>query len=187
MKRLAFLCALVLLLCKCSAPKTNWSDLTLNDLSGKQIALSQFKNSAAVFIFLSPECPLCRNYSLRINELQQEFENDTLSFIGVVAGNFYSSQEINEYLVKHRMRLTVLLDTDFELTRALQASITPEVFVCMKNGAIAYKGAIDNWAIDLGQKRLKTSEHYLRNALIALKQKTPVNPAKTTAVGCFIE
>jgi thiol-disulfide isomerase/thioredoxin len=182
-----FLCAIALFLNCCSAPKTKWHQLVLKDLTNNEIALSQFKNGTSVFIFLSPECPLCRNYSLRINELQKEFENDTLNFIGVVAGNFYSKQEIKEYLVKHRMRLTVLLDTDFKLTKALEATITPEVFVFTSGGAIAYCGAIDNWVIGLGQKRLETSEHFLHNALISLQQKTPVNPTKTKAIGCFIE
>lgn len=187
MKRWGFLCLFALLLNQCSIPKTNWFNLALSDLSDQQVALSQFKNSTVVFIFLSPECPLCQNYSLRINELQLEFENETLHFIGVVAGKFYPKPEINEYLVKHRMRLTVLLDTDFELTRALQATITPEVFVSAPDGTIAYSGAIDNWAINLGQKRLETSEHFLRNALLSMRQKTPINPAKTKAIGCFIE
>jgi peroxiredoxin len=187
MKSRLFLYIFVLLFTQCSTPKTDWFQLVLNDLTNNKIALSQFKTSTTVFIFLSPECPLCRNYSLRINELQHEFENDTLHFIGVVAGNFYPKQEINEYLVKHRMRLTVLLDPSFELTRALQASITPEVFVSVRGNTVAYSGAIDNWAIDLGQKRIETSEHYLRNALISLQQNEPVNPAKTKAIGCFIE
>jgi len=187
MKIWGFLCALSILLSCCTPPKTNWFDLTLSDLSNRQIALSQFKSNTVVFIFLSPECPLCRNYSLRINEIQHEFENDTLHFIGIVAGNFYSKQEIKEYLVKHRMRLTVLLDPSFELTRALQAGITPEVFVSVRGNPVSYSGAIDNWAIDLGQKRIETSEHYLRNALISLRQNEPVNPVKTKAIGCFIE
>jgi peroxiredoxin len=187
MKRGLFLCLFALLFNQCSTPKSEWFQLVLIDLTNNEIALSQFKNSTIVFVFLSPECPLCRNYSLRINELQQEFENDTLHFVGVVAGTFYPTQEINEYLVKHRMRLTVLIDTDFKLSKALKATITPEVFVCTSGGAVVYSGAIDNWVIDLGQKRIETSEHYLRNALISLQQKTAVNPAKTKAIGCFIE
>jgi len=186
-KKLLLLCLIGLVLCRCEAPKPKWPQLKLNDLQNQPVSLQQWQNKHVVFIFLSPECPLCKSYSLRINELQQEFENDTIHFLGVVAGNFYPIEQIKHYLVKHRMKITLLLDPDFELTKALNASITPEVFVTKPGGKVVYSGAIDDWAIDLGQKRLQPNAHYLRNALISLQGNKPIVPEKTKAIGCFIE
>jgi peroxiredoxin len=171
----------------CSVSKSDWNKLELNALNGDLISLSKYQNIRVVFIFLSPECPLCRNYSTRINELQNEFENDTTIFVGVVGGTFYSRNEISEFLIRHKLRLPLLLDPKFELVKALNASITPEVFLMLPDGNVGYQGAIDNWAISLGQKRLAPSEHYLREALISLNQNKPISITKTSAVGCFIE
>jgi len=186
-KKLLLFSLLVSLLCHCSVSKPEWPQLTLSNLKDQPISLQQWQNKPVVFIFLSPECPLCQSYSIRINELQQEFKNDSLEFIGVVAGNFYPKQQIRQFLIKHQLNLTVLLDPDFKLTNTLQASITPEVFLTKPGGSVVYSGAIDNWAIDLGQKRPVISEHYLRNALISLRSNSPINPEKTKAIGCFIE
>src|SRR5690348_6313652 len=59
------------------------SDLQLNLSSGKP----------SLFIFLSPECPLCKNYSSTLNTLYQQFSND-IYFYGVIPGKTYSIKEV---------------------------------------------------------------------------------------------
>src|SRR4051794_19834831 len=64
----------------------NQSDLQLN--------ISSVKPS--LFIFLSPECPLCKNYSSTLNTLYLQFSNDIL-FYGVIPGKAYTTKEVQAF------------------------------------------------------------------------------------------
>jgi hypothetical protein len=165
----------------------NWTDLELKWLSGENVNMNDLSAHQTVFIFLSPECPLCQNYTVKINQLIERHQSDSLLFAGVVSGTFYPSEEIKRYLIKYRMKLPVLLDPDFKLAGALGAEITPEVFFTAQGGKIIYQGAIDDWAISLGQKKLRVENDYLEAAIMAFQQNKVISPAKTKAVGCFIE
>lgn len=134
-----------------------------------------------------PECPLCQNYSVKINELLKKHASDSLQFIGVVSGTYYPKNEIKRFLVKYELDLLVLLDPEFKLANALDAEITPEVFYTAPGGEVLYHGAIDDWAISLGQKRINVQNDYLHDAIIAHQNGSPIDPKKTKAVGCFIE
>lgn len=179
--------AIYLLLALTGCQSSNWTNLRLNSLQNESVELTKYAQSQTVFIFLSPECPLCQNYSVKINELVKEQTSDSLQFFGVVSGTFYPKEQISRYLIKYEMKLPVLLDPDFKLSRALNAEITPEVFYTAPGSEILYRGAIDDWAIDLGRKRINVQNDYLREAILAHQQRKEINPNRTKAVGCFIE
>lgn len=60
-------------------------------------------------------------------------------------------------------------------------------FIFNTHGKLVYQGAIDNWAVDLGQKRQVITAFYVRDVLQAMIDDAPIPYTKTTAVGCFIE
>ena len=37
-----------------------------------------------LFVFLSPECPLCKNYTTVLNKISQDFSLDSFVIIGIV-------------------------------------------------------------------------------------------------------
>lgn len=170
-----------------SCGKSDWTQLQLKGLEEETVQLSQYAQQQTVFIFLSPECPLCQNYSVKINKLIQQRRSDSLRFVGVVSGTFYPQDQISRYLVKYELDLPVLLDPEFELAKSLDAEITPEVFYTAPGGEVLYQGAIDDWAISLGQKRINVQNDYLHDAIVAYQNRSPIDPKKTKAVGCFIE
>src|SRR5215471_5619492 len=52
------------------------SNIELHDVgAGKQIFLNTRSNekSLTLFIFLSPECPVCQNYSGKLNDLNKQY------------------------------------------------------------------------------------------------------------------
>ncbi len=175
----------VLLAVSCSKPR--WTEITLVQLDESSFELGELSDKKVVFVFLSPECPLCQSYALRINELAGEWTSDSLLFVGVVAGNYYPVSEIRQYIRKYELELPVMLDPEMSLVRALNASITPEVFLCGPDGNILYQGAIDDWAISLGQKKLQVEQEYLHDAISSMHRGESIEPDKTQAVGCFIE
>jgi len=163
-----------------------WSTLQLESVDDTIIDLSAFADDPTVFVFLSPECPLCRNYSVKIKELIKQHASDSLQFVGVVGGTYYPKHDVKHFLRKYELELPVLLDPEFKLVNTLGATITPEV-VFTEGEKIIYQGAIDDWAISLGQKKLKVQQDYLHDAIVAHQSRQPVDPKKTKAIGWFIE
>ena len=116
-----------------------------------------------------------------------QHRSDSLHFVGVVSGTYYPEEQISRFLVKYDLDLPVLLDPEFKLANAVDAKITPEVFYTAPGGEVLYNGAIDDWAISLGQKRINVQNDYLHDAIVTHQQRKEINPTRTKAVGCFIE
>jgi len=182
-----FLPGLVLLLSvACGPPPLH--DLSLQRLDGTPFPLSEAQATPhAVFFFLSPECPLCENYSRTINQLRAEVDPAEVAFYGVFPGTFYTREEIQGYLSRYQPEVTVLLDPDYTFTHRLGATVTPEAFLIDAAGTVHYQGKIDNWIPKLGQKRVHITEHYLQDALTARQAGQAVVVAKVPAIGCLIE
>ncbi|WP_448103343.1 redoxin domain-containing protein [Pedobacter panaciterrae] len=157
------------------------NSIKLIDLAGKESRINLSK--AVVFVFLSPECPLCKNYLPGLVKLHNA--NKSINFYGIIPGTSYSLKEINELKNEYGINFDLLTDREKRLSKYLGATTTPEVFLINKMGAITYSGLIDNWATSLGQKRLVITEKYLEQAI-----KDQLNGKqtfkKTIPVGCLI-
>ncbi|MFC1225271.1 redoxin domain-containing protein [Pedobacter sp. BG31] len=160
---------------------TKLNKIKLINLSGKESRINLYKPT--VIVFLSPECPLCENYLPGLVKLQND--NKDINFYGVIPGNSYSSKDINALKNEYGINFGLLIDRNKQLSKYLNATTTPEVFLINKMGAITYSGLIDNWASSLGQKRLVVTEKYLEQAI-----KDQLNGKqtfkKTIPIGCLI-
>lgn len=159
--------------------------IALTSLKGFSTVFPITKSPLSVIVFLSPECPLCRNYSKTLNELSTEFAGKA-QFIGIVPGKAYTSAEISRFIKEYSLKMNILIDPSKKFSRSLKASVTPEVIVTDNKGTIYYRGAIDDWMVALGKKKEKPSIFYLQNALSQLVNKQPVILSSTKPVGCFI-
>lgn len=195
MTRLATYTLLLVLGCQSVLGHTSGSDSTQLDVydlqftsaSGGQLALAAFReNAATVFVLLSPECPLCQNYSLTLNEMLKEYESANVAVVGIFPGTYSSRKQIRHYLKKYKVQFPTLLDPDYTLVKHFGGTTTPEVFLLNAAGMVLYSGAIDNWAYSLGKKRRKITAHYLQDALTETLAEHPVTVSKTEPIGCFI-
>lgn len=188
MKAIYLLLLLASPLLQRGAELTQINTISLLDLKGASVSLHKYVGkSATVFIFISPECPLCQSYTLTINKLLTSYQNDSIRFIGIVPGMDFSAEEIVAFKRKYKTDLLLLRDPLNKLTHALKATITPEVFMVNQQQQVIYQGRIDNWAYEVGRKRTVITEHDLRDAIEAFKRHQPINKRKTKAIGCFIE
>ncbi len=184
MRPLLFLSLLIILGC---TEKQKLVDVQLNRLDGTVIQLDPSETTLTVIYFLSPECPLCINYTLVMRNLEQKFGSDSLRFYGIYSKEWFSANEVREYQLKYKLEFEMLLDEGNRLANALDASVTPEAFVFDQKGKKVYSGKIDNWVNDLGKKKLEVSENYLENALIAALNGEDIQPKRTEPIGCLIE
>ncbi|TAE49379.1 MAG: hypothetical protein EAZ89_14280 [Bacteroidetes bacterium] len=170
------------------AQEKPWQTISLTHIDGAPFQMTQVgKQPLSVFFFLSPECPLCENYSLTINQLRKLFPKEKLVFYGVFPGKFYSKEQIQTYLTTYSPQVTPLLDPDYQLKKAFGARVTPEVFLLNSASSLLYSGKIDNWVFALGKKRVHVTEFYLRDAISAALAGRQIEITHVDAIGCFIE
>ena len=171
----------------CIKPSVPWHSIKLYNLEGDSIFIgNEFKNGTILY-FLSPECPLCENYSLNINEIANSSHKENFKMYGIFPGLYYSEAQIEAFKIKYELTIPFLLDPDYDLTHALNATVTPEVFVFNSEGNQVYQGAIDNWMVSLGKKRTVVTEHYLLDVISALNNNSLPKIKKTKPIGCYIE
>jgi len=167
---------------------TNPNDLKAENIDGQMFDWkSTTQNVATAFIFISPECPLCENYTVSFKALKNEFEQKGIQLIGVVPGGYYSTDEVKVFLKKYKLDMDILMDTSYTFCSFFKAKVTPEVFLVDQKGETIYEGKIDNWMYALGIKKRVPTEFYLKNAIEATLNNTEILIKKTEAVGCIIE
>lgn len=177
---------IILFLILCSAPGIARSQI--QNWNGADIRVAQlWQTELTVFIFLSPECPLCENYSATLKTLRTEFDTERVAFIGIFSGEWYSREEITAFLARYHPPVTPILDPGYELQQQFSASVTPEVVVTNNIGEVLYQGKIDNWIVSLGKKRTVVNQYYLRDALRSLLVGQTPEISHTEPIGCFIE
>jgi thiol-disulfide isomerase/thioredoxin len=138
-----------------------------------------------VVVFLSPECPLCRNYTLTLNQLQKQY-GDQVRFTGIVPGKAYTASDVQAFMDKYKITWPILIDTGKAVSAALQAKVTPEAYLLRGKKNIYYHGSIDNWIKELGGVTAHATAFYLRDAIDAILADKPVPLAYNKPVGCLI-
>lgn len=146
---------------------------------------SQNTKPFTLFVFLSPECPLCQNYSGVLNDLYKQYNNH-IKMYGIIPGKAYSNEEIKKFKQEYDIEFSLLIDYNKKLTSYLHAIVTPQVILLNDKYQLLYKGAIDNWAVSLGKQRVKTTQNFLHNALQQSLSNETVLVKRTKAVGCRI-
>ena len=154
------------------------------DIQGEQYTSGQ---NIQVFVFLDTECPISQRYTSYLQELSVKFQQSDISFFGIFPTANTHEDDLRAFGIKYNLSIPFVVDKFHHLTKILDATATPEVFVLGKNHEILYQGMIDNKYYDLGKSRNQASEFYLLNALEAiLKNQKPQIPY-IQAIGCDIE
>lgn len=187
------LVGLVVLSC-CAFAQQSWrqsisfttaENIALLNPSGLAVTIGAPEKTLRLYVFLSPECPLCRNYSIVLNKLGAKYNRD-LEVYGIVPGNAYSGQDVSDYAKDFQIQFPLLIDSSKKLTAYLAAKVTPEVVLTNQSGAVVYRGAIDDWVVELGKKKAKPQQHYLDAAINQYLGGKPVLVPSTVAKGCLI-
>jgi thioredoxin-related protein len=171
-----------------SAGKVFYKQLTAQKLwqpMQKKSVILGADDRLQLLITLSPECPMCRNYTLTLKQLKQQYDS-VVSITGIFPGTAYTDEEINAFYKKYDLNIEVLTDKTMSVTRLLQATVTPEVFLFDRAGNLVYSGAIDNWLTALGKKKQKPDKNYLKDAIAETLKGQQVSLNYMEANGCSI-
>lgn len=160
----------------------------LVDLKGTVHELGQNdRRIVRVFVFLSTECPVSNSYLNPLNELRAKFAENQVQLFGVITDPTVSRQDAKSHFAEYDFECPVLFDPAGHLAIALSPTHVPEAFVIDRDGAVVYRGAIDDTWASVGRRRPEPSQHYLTDAIEAARIGQVVRVAKTTPVGCLFE
>ena len=165
--------------------KDSIASFRLLSTTGKKLT---YKSSGklSLFVFLSPDCPLCKNYASLLNTLQHDYQT-TINFYLIVPGSAYSMKELKNFSNAYLKNAMLYKDAALNLSYYLRATVTPQVVLLeTETGKAVYTGALDNWAVSLGKQRLKATETYLQDAIERYLHNQPVAMAYKEPVGCLI-
>ena len=165
----------------------------LRGLNGEVLDVFAPKARASALFFIATDCPIsnwyaptiqqvCRDYAARGVDCTLVYEDVDL---GATPGALDAA--VRTHLREYRYGpITAAVDRTRVVAKRAKATITPQVVVVDRGGAIRYRGRIDNAYADLGKPRQHVTSHDLRVSLDALVAGRPVPAPETEALGCFI-
>jgi len=149
-------------------------------------AVEVLNHTLNVVFFISPECPACLRYVLRIKNTISDYKSSDVNFIGIVPGTLFSQNEIKKYEENFSGTLDIYIDKQYHFTRSLNATITPQVFMIDHEKVILYSGMIDNWFYKPGKARKNTTEFYLKDNLNSYLSGNGILHKNNQPIGCYI-
>lgn len=139
-----------------------------------------------VLLFLAPLCPICQNMSFDLRQIEADFGEAPIEFIGIFPNASTTEDQIQVFKETYGLEMVMALDTA-NWAEALGARWTPEAFVLDASDAVVYRGRINDRYFAPGKRRPKTRKRDLDAALRSCLEGVAVKVPVTDAVGCPIE
>ena len=151
--------------------------------------LSKESDPGSVVIFTTVDCPIANAYQPQIARLYQAYgpEGQGFRFSLIHVDPSVNAETAHAHAKDYKIPCPIALDPDHELVGVLSATITPQAFVVLPDGTIAYQGRINDWYDDLGKRRRQPRVEDLKNALDAILAGKKIAVTQTEAIGCYIE
>ena len=169
-------------------------EFTATDSTGRSVKLGEYRGKTVVLEWTNAECPYTRKHyaSGNMQGLQALAQKNSVVWLTVISSapgkQGYVNGPAADALTQTRgaSPTAVLIDDSGAVGRLYHAKTTPHMFVIDKNGALQYMGGIDSIAstdiVDIGK-----AEPYLKEAMLAVVQGTPVAHPVTKPYGCSIK
>jgi peroxiredoxin/mono/diheme cytochrome c family protein len=179
----------IALACCClqaAAADQSIENFTLGSHRGVEWSLEDVSDQQLVVVaFLGTECPLAKLYGPRLEELQRQYGDKGVAFIGINANTQDSLAEITAYVSKHKISFPMLKDIGSRVADQFNAERTPDVFLLDKNRNVRYRGQIDDQYL-ISLSRNKPGRKHLAIAIDELLTGKQVSVFHTDPVGCHI-
>jgi peroxiredoxin len=169
-------------------------EFAARDTSGKEVKLSDLRGKTVVLEWTNHLCPYTVKHYVTGNmqALQKDAAKDGVVWLTVASSAPGMQGHVNaveaEKLTADRdaAPASVLLDPEGKVGHLYEAKTTPHMFVIDATGKLVYMGAIDDKPT-ANSADVKTARNYVREALDAVKNGTPIKTASTRAYGCTVK
>lgn len=160
-------------------------DVLIWSPEGKKETTIGSSGKVEILVLISPDCPMSRNYTLTLNQLQEQYASE-LRITGIIVGSTYSDEAVLQFARSYKIGYPLLTDKKREVALKLKGEVTPEVYLFDQEGQCVYRGAIDNWLTKLGKKKQKPDQFYLTDAIRQVIHGEPVTTSYVKAQGCVL-
>ncbi len=143
-----------------------------------------FGRDTLLLLALDAECPLCRACAPGLAELPVR---PTFRVVGLHASPHALPDSVRAFAEGARLLFPQVMDPQCAIAGSLGVRVTPEVFLIAPDGAVLYRGAIDDRAVRAGRMRPAPVHNHLRNALSSLAAGGLPAQREVPAVGCLLE
>lgn len=158
-------------------------NFTLKDYNGKEVSLSDFKDSEAVVVmFIATRCPVSNAYNERMAKIFESYRDKNIAFLGINSNKTEDALEVKEHAEQNGLDFTILKDPGNKIADKFGATVTPEIYVLNKNLEILYHGRIDD-----SQREGNVKDKDLSRSLEEILAGKEVSVTKTKAFGCSIK
>ena len=158
----------------------------LTDAQGREWKADElFGAKGTVFAFLGTQCPLAKQYTYRLNELDREFRDQGIRFVAIDANVQDSLTEMAAHARRFEMGYPFLKDPAQHVADLLGVTRTPEVCVIDADHILRYRGRIDD-QYGIGFAKDKAVQEELKDAVNAILESKEIAVPMTTASGCLI-
>ena len=164
-------------------------DYLLNDISGKDLSLSDIKGeNGTLVIFSCNTCPFVIQWEDRYVTIAEKYMPKGIGVIAVNSNaNRFDGSDSFEKMVKNEKKnkynFPYAQDQKSILARSFGATKTPHVYLFDEKDKLVYRGAID----DNSRNANNVEEPYLTNALDQLLNDKSIQKPVSKAIGCSIK
>lgn len=145
------------------------------------------KDSITVYLFLAEDCKICQYYTPLLHNLYEQYSLERIGWVGFFPNRYSNEESIQTFKEKFDIPFPLKREFYQTKTKALRATITPEVVVYNEDtNRIIYQGRIDNSYYRLGRRRQVTTSHELRDVLEALRKGKIPKVNNQPPIGCYI-
>ena len=171
-----------------NSSKTPPKYLAALDLDGGVCRVTQRDdNKIVVLVFMTTECPLCRQYVPELNRIAAAVLDDRVAFLGVISDRSTTRSEAQAFRDEFGIGFPIVFDASGEIASALEPSHVPEAFIISPDREILYRGRIDDLYADVNKKRNVVRRHDLLDAVNAVIAGEKPEVRRTPPVGCLFE
>lgn len=160
-----------------------WTRLDVHDLDGAPLTA---KGRWIVVVFISPECPVANASIPVLNALAREYVAAGVEFVGVYADPTLDASLLRRHAADYRLAFSTADDRSQKLVHWTGATYTPETFVFSHDGALLYRGRIDDRVTGFSASRPAATHEDLHDILRALTAEKPVPFTSRPGFGCSI-
>lgn len=167
--------------------------LQVRGVNGQAFALFAPKGPASVIFFIATDCPISNWYAPTIQQVCREYGSRGVDCALVYEDIDFGATpaaldaDVRTHLREYRYgSMTATVDRTRAVAKRAKATITPQVVLVDRDGAIRYRGRIDNAYADLGKPRQHVTSHDLRASLDAVLAGRDVPTPETEPLGCYI-
>lgn len=110
-------------------------ELSVTDLKGKPVVLSELKGKTVLLDFWTTWCPPCRADAPALDKLQAKYGNKDLAIVGISVSE--DRAIVEKFLSEHPHDFPVVLTSENEMPKAYQIGVFPTYIVIDPEGKLA--------------------------------------------------